>query len=222
MTDHSSSSDGFDPTDPIMTAWAAQDEDAGHLGSTDLGDIADSVAKAHRKDQRWLLWLNAQEFLPSILVSGGFLFAVPNAVRPMAVVASSMIVLGTGLFLVISSVRHHRADRRWNSSMRDQLARRLAQVSHRAWLYRHVGTWYILPLLFAIVLFRFGTEDSFYEPEGELLFWGLLLGVNFVLYLINRWIGRSKYETEVERLQSLLAEFDAKAPPSAPIDPTTD
>lgn len=215
MTDHPSPDDRFDPTDPAMVAWAGQDETGGgSLLSADLATLADTIDQAHRNDQRRLLWLNVQEVLPSLV--GAYIFgsAIPRAERPVAVGLAAAVALAVGGFLAVSSIRHHRADRRWDSSVRDQLARRLSQVRHRSWLYRRVAYWYLLPCAAGIVLFRYGIGGQF-RAGNEVLYGGIGVALFAGLYLINRWIGRTRYDSEVERLESLLADMDGAAPPAA-------
>lgn len=208
MTDHTPSEVGFDPTDPIVAAWADQGEaGAPRQLTSDLAALVDSVAEAHRKDQRRLFWVNVREFVPSLVVAGALGFSVSGSARPLATLVAAALVLAVGCFLVVSSIRHQRADRRWGISVRDQLARRLAQVNHRAWLYRNVAWWYLLPIAVAIVLFQYGIGGDVRTGEG-LAFFGFCIGLFAVLYRMNRKIGRTRYEPEVERLESLLAELD--------------
>lgn len=207
MTDHNDSNNP-EPIDPIAAAWAQQDLTADDPALTsEPFELADQAAKAHRKDQWKLLWLNVQEVVPSLVVAAAFSSNMPDAERPLAVLASALLVLAVGGYLAITSIRHHRADRRWGTSVRDQVARRLAQVKHRARLYRSVAWWYFLPLVVAISLFRFGIGDPFTFFE-ELAFWGFLAGFSVVMYFVNRWYGRTRFESKVEQLEGLLAEFD--------------
>lgn len=204
MTTPTPTGDHFDPSDPLLVAWADQG-DARH-GSMDPASLVDSVADAHRRDQRRLLWLNVREVVPSLFVAGVFGALAPRSVRPPAALAAALLALGVGCFLAVSSLRHHRADNRWGSSVRDQLARRLAQLEHRAWLYRYVAWWYFLPLGVAIALFWYAAGGG--TSPGELAVWGLFAAVLAVLYVRTRRHGRSRYESEAERLRSVLAEFD--------------
>ncbi len=208
MTSQTPSDRGFDPTDPIAEAWANQGEpDGASFLPMDSGAVADAVADAHAKDRRRLLWLNAREVIPSIFVAGVFASAVPDSARPPATLAAAALVLAVGCFLAISSVRHHRADLRWGTAVRDQLARRLAQTNHRATLYRTVGWWYFLPFIVAIVLFQVGTGEELWVFPEDLIFVGVAGPVIAVLYWVNRRIGRT-YSAEARRIESLLAEFD--------------
>ncbi len=207
MTSPAFPGDGFDPADPIVAAWANQDEAAIKLPHIDPEALAGSIAKAHRKDQLRLLWLNVQEFVPSVFVAIIFGTAVPGSPRPVAVVLAAAIVLAVGLFLVVTSVRHHLADRRWDTSMRAQVARRLAQVNHRARLYRSILWWYELPLFVAILLFLYGIGDLAASVES-VFFWAFLAALFGGIYVLNRWYGRTRFESEVERLETLLADFE--------------
>jgi len=207
MTDQSPSGAAFDPADPVVAAWAAQGKaGAPRLQGFDPAVLANSVARAHRRDQRRLLWLNVQEFIPSVVVAGVFASRAPNSVRPPATFAAAALVSAVGVFLVVSSLRFQRADRGWGSSIREQLARRLAQVEHRARLYRRVGWWYVSPLAVAIVLARYGAGGP--ARSNGLVFFGVVAALAVVLYVLNRRIGRTRYEPEAERLRTLLADFD--------------
>ena len=198
----------FDPTDPIVAAWAAQDEtgDSSML-STNPAELTKSVAKAHRKDQRRLFWLNMRESVPCLLIAIFFAGGASDGERPWAIFVASALILGVGVFLAANSWQHHRADKRWGTSVRDQLERRIAQVEHRATMYRTVGRWYFLPFVAAFGLLYYGSGGSWDRTSG-VVFWGLVGLVTAIAYPLNRWIGRTKYETEVERLSTLLEEFD--------------
>ena len=213
MTTNTPPGDGFDPADPIIAAWASQvePEDGASYLPQDPSTLVDSVAKAHRKDQRRLFWLNVREVVPTPFIAGFFAFGATDAVRPVAVLVAAAIVLTPGSFLLVRSIRHHRADARWGTSVREQLARRLAQVEHAAWLLRNVGWWYFLPFTVAIFLFLWGLGDLSEDLSFLFTFSAGYAAFTVVMYLVNRWIGRKKYEPEVERFQVLLADFDRTA-----------
>jgi len=163
MTNQTPNSGDFDPNDPIAAAWGGQKQTGGDASlPTDLGPFADSVATAHRKEQRRLLWLNFREVVPSFALAAVFLVLTSEAGRPRALQAAALIYALIGCFILLSSIRHHRADGRWGASIRDQIDRRLAQLNHRAWMYRNLAWWYFLPLTigFGLVLFGFGIEES--------------------------------------------------------------
>lgn len=207
MTDQTPSDDPFDMDDPIARAWADQDQTSSpSLRSTDLAGLADSVARAHRKEQRLLIWLNAQEVLPSVAIAALVSIRASDSARPAATLLAAAIVLAVGCFLAITSIRHHRADRGWGTSVRDQLARRLAQVDHRARLFRNVAWWYLLPCATAIALLRYGAGGDVGTPD--LIAAILAVGFLAVLYWFNRRVGRTRYEPEVEQLRALLVDFD--------------
>ncbi len=192
--------------DPIAKAWADQSETPAHeLASAQA--LSNTVAAAHRKDQRLLLWLNIREVLPILAMAGIFLSLVSESVYPVSTAAASVVALSVGLFMAGSSLRHHRADSQWGDSIREQLARRLEQLKHRAWLYQNLAWWYFLPLGLSIVLFWFGYSEDPTISDG-LFFFGVSLVALLVTYRINRKIGHKKYDAEIERLEPLLAEFD--------------
>ncbi len=208
MTDQTPSNGGFDPDDPIAAAWAGQGEpdDLAHL-SLDPVALADSIASAHRKDQRRLLWLNIREVVPSLILTGLFASLAPDSTHPVATFGAALMALVVGCFLAGSSIHHYRADRRWGTSVRDQLARRLAQLNHRVWMYQKSAWWYFLPLAVSCFLFLYGlggeiggTFETIYSLGFALFVW--------VAYRRARSHSRTRYESEIERLEPLLAEFD--------------
>lgn len=208
MTDETPSNDDFDPADPILAAWADQGEadDIAFL-STDPAALADSVAEAHRKDQRRLLWLNVREVVPSLVLTGVFGSLVFDSEHPAALLAAALLCLAVACFLVGSSIRHHRADGRWGTSVRDQLARRIAQLNHRAWMYRNLAWWYFLPLGLAVALVLYGLGGRL--GGGPETVYAVVFGLSGVfMYRKSRAHGRARYESEIERLEPLLAEFD--------------
>ncbi|MBN4047453.1 hypothetical protein JYT71_00445 [Acidimicrobiaceae bacterium AH-315-P05] len=205
MTDQPPADEEFDP---VVAAWAAQGvAGAAHAQGFDPDVLADSVARAHRKDQRRLLWLNVREFVPSVVVAGLFARRAPNTARPPAMLSAAALVFGVGVFLVVSSLRYQRADRGWGTSIREQVARRLAQVEHRAKLYRNVGWWYLSPIAVAVALVRYGRGEA--ALLSNPVFFGIIAAMGSALYVINRRIGRTRYESEAEHLRTLLADFDA-------------
>ncbi len=206
MTDYSPTADGFDPTGLIARAWATQDEDGNaRLLAPDLNELVDSVAKAHRKDRRLLARLNLQEIVATVIVAGFFGYFAPSAGRPAVMWTAVAIMLFPAGYLVLSSIRHDRADSHWDTSIRSRVAARLEQVRHRARLYRTVGWWYFAPFVVAIALVRYSAAEDF--ERGELPVWAFVATVFGVLYWFNRRVGRTRYEPEVERLESILADF---------------
>lgn len=209
MTNELPPQEGFDERDPIAAAWADQSEETTALPiSTDASELAESVASAHRKDQRRLFWLNVREVIPMPFIAAVFLSNVGEAERGFAVIASAILVLAVGIYLLITSLRQHRADRAWGSSVRQQLERRLAQVQHRAQLYRSVLWWYFLPMIAAIVLFWWGSAIPEDDSGTSAIFFAILAVGSVAMYWVNRRIGRTQYEPEVERLSALLDDFD--------------
>lgn len=208
MTDHTPAEQPLDPT--LVAAWnEATAVELDH--STPFAnpvEFASSIAEAHRKDTRRLLWLNVQEVVPALAIGAIFGLQAANAARPWAAVVAAAIVVGVGVFLAVSSVRHQRAAHRWSASVRDQLARRLEQVRHRARLYRMVIWWYLLPIAVAIVLYRFGRDGELRLERGDVIYYGVCVVFFAGLYRMNRQLGRKRYEPEVTRLEALLVEFD--------------
>ena len=198
---------GFDEAAPIAQAWARQDEtNRAALLSLDPATLVASTARAHLKDQLRLVWLNFQEVIPALFVAVVFGMQAPDAERPIAVVAAVLLVLGVGAYLLIGSIRHHRADQQWGSSIRSQLNRRLTQVEHRARLYRSVLWWYITPLTAAVFLVNYGIGGD----QAPVLWLAAFMGALGVgVYALNRWYGRTRYEVEVVRLQEILDDFEA-------------
>lgn len=206
MTDYPPSDTAFDPNDPLVTAWADQGEADGPSLSSDPAALADSVAGAHRKDRRRLWRITIQEVSAGLIPAAVFSWNAPETERPAAMLVAAALGLAAVGFLAFSSIIHERDDRSWGSSVRDQLARRLAQVEHGAWMYRHIAWWYLAPIGLAIVLVRYAVGG----PLGlfDLAYFGICVALFAVLYWWNRRIGRTRYESEVERLKPLLAEFD--------------
>lgn len=208
MNDHGNFDTNFDPSDPIVAAWSSQSDRGPNLFlKPDPAALADSVAKAHQKDQRRLLWLNVREFLPALVVASVFVSDASGSARPLAVVAAAIMVMVAGCYLALNSVRHQRADRGFASSVREQLERRRAQLDHRAVLLRNTWWWYFLPFGVAISLYYYGTGGGIptSDDSGFIALW---IGVLAIGYLFNRWVGRTQYETEAKRYEALLAEFD--------------
>lgn len=211
-SDASPSDPGFDPDDPVAAAWARQaDADPPPGLSHDPATLADSVAHAHRQDQRRLLWLNVQEVVPAVALTAWFGAAAAGSARPLATLAAGALVAGVGGFLAVNSLRHRRADQGWGASVRDQLARRLDQVRHRAHLYRTVAWWYLAPLAAALALARYGAGGSLDTGDG--LYLVSAVGLFALIYLLNRRVGLTRYQPEVDRLQALLADLDHPTQP---------
>ncbi|MEM7095137.1 MAG: hypothetical protein AAF567_19215 [Actinomycetota bacterium] len=204
----------FPSDDLLAEAWrTAGDPTPGTASGTPEAptrpnELAASVADAHRKDQRRLLWLNVQEVIPAFGLAallGAWSIGAP---APWAVLTASGISLGVGGYLLTSSIRHHRIDQRFGGSMRAQLVQRLEQVRHRAALYRSVAWWYLAPIAFAIVLLRYGTAGELRLKGPDLAYYAFVAVFGAGLYVVNRRVGRKHYEPEVERLSGLLAEID--------------
>ncbi len=207
MSDRQPSDSAFDPTDPLVTAWADQ-VDAGTAPPLlwDPSTLADSVAKAHSKEQRRLIWLNIRELGAGILLAVVYGSLARGAEQPVAVWVAAVMVLAVVGFLAASSISHHWADRDWDTSIRNQMARRLAQLKHRAGLYRNLAWWYFVPLVSSTALFLYGVTGQF--GIVEVVETGFFMVLCAGMYWFARRSGRNRYDSEIERLESLLAEFD--------------
>jgi len=146
-----------------------------------------------------------QEFLPPLLLAALIVSNIPDAARPATVTLAALIAASVSVFLVGSSIRHHRSDRRWGSSVQERFAQRSAQLDHRVWMYRNLAYWYFLPTAAALGLFIYGVGDI---PLAEgVLIWLLSTAILAPVYLFARWIGRVRYENEAERFKALLTNF---------------
>ena len=65
-----------------------------------------------------------------------------------------------------------------------------------------------MPLSLAILLFAYGFGQDFGSADG-VIFVGVMLAVGSVAYVLNRRNGRLRYESEIKRLEPLLADFDS-------------
>ena len=206
MNTGESADTGFGPNDPLRAAWASQPESdkPSHL-MLDTETLTESVVEAHAKDRRRLIRLSIQELLPGVFIAGVFVSVANEAERPAAILVAALLVLAAVGFLVASTIIQERNDRRWSSSVRDQLARRVDQVEHFAWMYRNIAWWYLLPLFVAVLLGRYGIGGGL-QAFDPLLFVGAV-ALNGLLYWWNRRIGHRKYQSEVERLRPLLEDF---------------
>lgn len=203
MTPRPPTAESFDPNDPASTAWTSQ-ETTGRLPG-DPAALAKSAVEAHRRDQLRLLTVNVQEFLPPLFLAALFASNVRDAARPALVSIAAVLAAFVTLFLVGSSIRHHQADRRWGSSVREQLAQRSAQLDHRVWMYRNLALWYFLPTATALALFVYGVGDI---PLGEgVAIWAGMVAILTAVYLFARRIGRIRYEDEAKRFRLLVADF---------------
>ena len=192
------------PDDPIGTAWRSTPHDADSQTPPLLDTIA-AVQQAHRKDHRVLVWLNFQEGLPCLAIIGLLANSVRTARYPWLIWAAIVLVTTVGSYLVATSTRHAREDRRFGSNIRETLARRLGQVEHRARLYRTIGWWYLAPLSIAIVLVRFATAD---RSGSDVVFFTIVAAVAAAIFVANRRVGSRRYEPEVEALRQMLTELD--------------
>ena len=207
MNENKPTENGFGPSDPLRAAWASQSES----GQTpqlmlDAENLTESVVEAYTKDRRRLVRLSIQELLPGILVAGVFVSFANEAERPVANFVAAALVLTAVGFLVASTIIQERNDRRWGSSVRDQLTRRVDQVEHFAWMYRNILWWYILPITVAILLVRYGVGGELQLFDA--IYFPLVFGFVAAMYWWNRRLGRKRYESEVARLRPLLDDFD--------------
>ncbi len=193
-----------DQPDSLETAWANQQANLSPTVSpTGLGR---SIAEAHTKEQRRLIWLNIREVIPALFSAAVFAILAPSVERPTAMFAASSLFLFLGLYMAASSIRHHRADGQWGGSVREQMERRLDQLHHRARLYQTTPAWYFLPSIVAMLLvfYAFGVEEA--GTSGVVFGALLIVSVGFSLYKARKE-GRV-YEHEIERLTPILNDFD--------------
>lgn len=197
------SHDPADPTDPLASAWSNQDTTG--RPPIEPAALAKSASDAHRRDQVRLVTVNIQEGLPPLLLAALIASNIPDSTRPFVVTLAALVAAAVSLFLIGSSIRHHRSDRHWGSTVQERLAQRSAQLDHRVWMYRHLVFWYFVPMAAALGLFVYGVGDI---PLGEgLLIWTFATAILAPIYLFARWVGRTRYEDEAERFKALLADF---------------
>jgi len=195
-----------DDTNRIDEVWGNQQ----HADPVAPAALAADVAEAYRRDQRRLLWLNIQEIVPAIAVAVFLILSAPSAQRPFALYLAAAISLGVGAYLALTSLRQRRRDAGWGDSVRGQIERRLAQAEHRAKLYGSIAWWYLAPFVVAIILIRYGVGSPSNGPSNTVYFAGLA-ALTCVIYAVNRWYGRTRFEPEVIRLREILDDFDHPA-----------
>ncbi len=192
------------PNDPLAAAWTQQKGSLAMPGNN-VG-LGRSIAEAHRDDQRRLIWLNIREVAPALAAAVVFGVVAPTAERPAAMFAAAVLFLFVGLYLVTHSIRHHRGDRAWGSSVRDQMQRRLNQLHHRARLYQTTPVWYFLPAIagMGLALYGFGIEHA--GSSGIVFAAIFAVTVGGSIYKAHR--EGQIYRDEIERLAPILADFD--------------
>ncbi len=197
----------------LHDAWNRQKaaEATGHDATTNAllnltpQELSRKVAKAHRREQRYLAWLNVQEGLPAVGVAGFLAWQTPGAERPWAMALAASIALTIGCYLLGDSLRHHRSDTEFGDSIRDRLTQRFEQVSHRSRLFRNIAWWYFLPWAAIAALAYYAVDQLRTDDPTVVVGFGAFL---VVMYAVNRLWGWWRYDREVSRLRPLLADFD--------------
>jgi hypothetical protein len=194
----------------------------------DNDKVIQVVRDEHRREERRLVWLNIQEVVPAMLLF--FIFGwcgLFMETGTWAFLTAALLCLGVGLFLVASTIRQRVRASAFGDSVKEQLRRAVAQVTHREWLYRNILWWYLLPLVlgWAALLFRilFGLVYEYQKGlMDELPTYVLVSGLVFVIvyiaacfaffawaYRANRRIAVKRYGPRREQLEEMLHEIDS-------------
>lgn len=175
--------------------------------------LTNALRTAYRAEQRTLIWLNVQEITPSIVLAAMFAFAgIQIGSGGWAFFLAALLGLGVGTFLLITSLRQHRVETSFDTTMRGEIERALSQAQHRAWLYRNVFWWYLLPLLVAMGLILSVIRFDAGVTPGDLAFVVLVGGLGWYLFRANRRIASETYQPQVDRYHAMLQDLDRTDP----------
>lgn len=201
--------------DDLCDIWNTQQEQSLVI---DEEKVLQTARAAHRREEWRIIWLNFQEGIPAL---GMFVFlgwsGLQRKTGAWAFLIAAILCLGVGLFLLVSTIRQRRQEASFGDSLKDQLAKSLAQVKHRQRLFQTVFWWYLLPLVVAWGLIA---TVLVYEMRSELELSPLLIFyfsgyvvMCFVLfwaiYRMNRDAAEKQFTPARERLEEMLAEFDS-------------
>ena len=210
MTGQRSTPDDSFPDRELAELWKQQETPMSHTADPrQLERLAASIRDGHRTEQMRLIWLSVREGIPlAILVVYFGYLAVADT--PLMFV-SMLLCLGIAGFFAGSSIRQHKIEQRFDTTLRGSIERSVSQARHRLWMYQNSGWWYFAPLVLAFALLvGWAIVD---DPNGAkpsdapvIACMGAVFGG---LYWWARRVAASKWRPEVERLEALLADLQS-------------
>lgn len=211
MSDESSNTneDHFPDTE-LAELWKRQETPMAHAADPrELTELVALIKNTHRSEQVRLLWLNVREIVGIIVLTVFYGYWAVTEESGALLYISSLLCLGAGLFLSGSTVRQHRIEQHFDSTVRGSIERSLSQAQHRFWMFRNIGWWYFGPLAAAAGIFYgwVASQDSNGANVGDAVVVGLIAAFFAGLSWWNRRIAFTKWQPEVERYKALLADL---------------
>lgn len=210
MTEHRSTPDDGFPNEELVELWKQQETPMSHTADPrQLERLAASIRDGYRTEQMRLIWLSVREGIPlAILVAYfGYLAVIDTPVM----IVSLLLCLGIAVFFAGSSIRQHKSEQRFDTTLRGSIERSLSQARHRLWMYQNSGWWYFAPLVLAFALlvgWAIVDDPNGAKPSDAFVvaFMGSVFGG---IYWWARRVAATKWRPEVERLEALLADLQS-------------
>lgn len=178
------------------------------LPPENLPAIADATREQHRKFRRTIFWRDVREVgIGAVLIPIWFLLGrwqKASWVWYLMIPALLFIIA----FMLIGRWRHRQDRPSPGDSLHEALDKSLREVQYQIWLLRHVGWWYLGPLLLALVLIDLDKLQRAQQSVGE--FWGSqLFGIALFAFIwwLNQTAIRRSLEPRRSELQSMLDQL---------------
>jgi len=172
--------------------------------------VMQAVRDEHRREQRRIYWLNAQEVIPAVFLFFFFGSAGLNQeTGAWAFFAAAVLCLGVGMFLLGSTIRQRTRESAFGDAVKEQLLRAVSQVKHREWLYRNIFWWYLLPIVLGWGAIVF---DKMFK-DGPSTFAIVYVTACFAffacVYWMNRQVASIRYTPRRMQLEGMLHDIES-------------
>lgn len=204
--------------DTLATLW--QDQPTGR--TPDATSLAAAVRQRHRAFARSLRWRDLREALAAIFVAVVFYLMTRGDPYPVRAAGWMAVYAGVGvaLFFLYERVRVFWIHARRDDTVLAEVRHARAELQRQAWLLRHVGWWYLLPLGAPVVALFLAVAWTIALPPflTPLLAFPLLAfeyAVCHYIYRLNLRVLHDEVEPRQRELDELLAALEAEEAPTA-------
>lgn len=200
--------------DDIKEIWQNQ------AAQTRLAVDAELVLKeVQRNEQQFaatIFWRDVREVGVCLLLIPVWLVSGVKQSLPWTWYLAIPALLWVAGFMLVDRRRHRPKPAENSESLRDCVARSLAEVEHQIRLLRNVFWWYLLPL--ALPMFAFFVQTSwndFLSGWQSAIAFAVICGIVAVVFALVYWINqvavRTQLEPRREELETLLGSLKEEA-----------
>ena len=186
--------------------------------TVDVDPLLNEVRRKERRFATEIFWRDVREIGSALIMAPLWIYLGVKTSSPWAFYLTAPVLLWIAVYMLVDRKLHQRQPSEPAEPLRRRLESSLAEVEHQIKLLRNVRWWALLPM--SITILAFLGQSAWRERGGgwwtALAFsmtFGLVLGAFSVIYWLNLYAVRARYEPRRLELKTLLMSLEDEKPP---------